>query len=264
MGSRDLYLYPSGRIAVLTTELMGREGLDRLERTKDLDELISTIGSTHLRNLTPHLRDEVGGEKAFADEMRAIIEFIRDLSPDPRIPDMLSLGEKYLNLKIYAKTEAGLVAPSKLEKETMDDPVVTEAIEAYSKTDDLGVIDRVIEKRWLEELSELAAGESYLERIVQFIKELYDARCRVFFKYLDRKQISDELGIGVSHRFDELFLIPPDEVDSRIAAIFLDELELSRYEPYGVDVLALYAWRRVTELRSTRAVWLKKLLEVGV
>jgi hypothetical protein len=248
------YLYPSGRIAVLATELLGKSGAERLDRAKDLDDFISMLGSTYLRELASHLREEKEGEEAFAKERANLVNFIRELALDPRLGDMLSLKDKYLRLKIAAKARVGLLPYS----EEVPQEEIAEALELYSELKDPKVIDLALEKRWVEELSVMAQGEERLVRIVSLIRELYDARVRAFSKYLGKEALLERLGFSVSGKYD----LELDGIDYRISSIFLEELEKEKYEPYGVGVVALYTYRRVAELRIVRSIWLKKLLGV--
>ncbi len=266
MDSSSQYLYPSGRIAVLTTELMGKAGLERLDRTKDLSEFLSILSATYLRDLVPDLRDERGGEEAFADERSCLRNFIEELAPDPRVPEMIFLRDRYLKLKLDAKRKAGLMGTAEKGLEAaekgLEDEKINRALEIYSELKDPIVIDLVLDKEWLEELSNLAKGENSLERIATLVRDLYSVRVKAFSKYLGKESLLEKLEFGGLCRFDELLSLELGEIDDRISSILFEELEKGKYEPYGVGVVALYVCRRIDELSSVRAIWLEKLLGV--
>jgi len=316
VSSHDVrYAYAVGRIRALETRLLGKQRLDRLAEGRDVDEVVrllaDTIYATHIEELEDH-----GHQVFLRNEEARLLDLVDSLSLDRETSDILRLRHDYHNLKVAVREQVSdrdlghLCVPlgrfefemvrAALKTETLDalpEPLIwpaQEALEVYSKSQDLGQVDTVIDKQMFARFRTVADDYEgvFIGAIVRTWIDLADIRTFMRARYfgLETRSLPEMVIEGGALRladFAETFALPLDEVLQRFAFSpyrqvierggggldredsfvplerAMDEymasfLRLARYFTFGLEVVLAYALRKESEIRALRLIFAAK------
>jgi V/A-type H+-transporting ATPase subunit C len=312
VSSHDVrYAYAVGRIRALEMRLLGKQRLDRLAEARDMEEalrlLADTVYAMHLEEV-----EESGYEAFIRNEERRLLDLVDSLSLDPETSDILRLIYDFHNLKVSVRERISgrdlghlYVDLARFEPEIIRAALRSESIEAlpglllgpaseaveiYSKSHDLSLVDTIIDKHMYARFLTVATayGSLFIEALVRAWIDLANVRIflRARFLKMESRTLPELLIEGGSVRltdFTEAFGLPLEEVLQRFTFSpyrrvieqgglgvegeesfvpleratdehMVSFLRLARYFTFGLEVIVAYGLRKRNELRLLKLV----------
>ncbi len=98
----NITLYASGRVAVLSTKLIGREKLNRIAESNSLDAAVKILyENNYAGGMTVNSGSDF--EQLLDKELEITVDFFKSMSPNKFLTDCFILGYDYTNAKLLQK-----------------------------------------------------------------------------------------------------------------------------------------------------------------
>ena len=98
----NITLYASGRVAVLTTKLIGREKLNRLAESSSLENAVKMLYESNFGGGMT-LTNSIDYEQLLDKELEMTLDFFKAMSSNKFLTDCFTLGYDYTNAKLLQK-----------------------------------------------------------------------------------------------------------------------------------------------------------------
>lgn len=207
-GDKTVYAYSVARVRALETGLLDRNKVERMAEAKDAAEALKILGETPYAAAVGQLPNVYEYESVLRQEIAAVRELLRKISPHPELTDLFFLKYDVLNLKILFKAKflgqeagdllvtAGTIPPEKLAAMVRESnwkelpPELAQAAReveaAMAEKPDPQIIDTHLDKahysylaRTLEE-----AGEDFLRDLISLQVDLTNIKTFVRIRHL--------------------------------------------------------------------------------
>ena len=97
------FIHSITRTKVLETKLLSRARIDRIIDAKDVDDVLKALNETEYSNSFSGVSGANDYEVILSNELKRVYNLMREVSPDPRVVDLLALKYDYHNLKVLVK-----------------------------------------------------------------------------------------------------------------------------------------------------------------
>ncbi|NLL81520.1 MAG: V-type ATP synthase subunit C [Tissierellia bacterium] len=97
------FIHSITRTKVLETKLLSRAKIDRIIDAKDVDDVLKALNETEYSNSFSGVSGANDYEVILSNELKRVYNLMREVSPDPRVVDLLALKYDYHNLKVLVK-----------------------------------------------------------------------------------------------------------------------------------------------------------------